>query len=285
MDLQIAGKTVFITGASGGIGRALASVFGAEGARLLLHTHRREAELREWVAGQPWSADAMVVRADVRSPDEVDAAVAAGSERWGRIDACVANAGIWPTADEPLHTLPVERVRDVIAVNLLGAAWTARAFMGALAAAGPRDDGHGSALVFIGSTAGRFGERGHADYAMSKAGLTGLVRTLKNEIVALDPRGRVNMIEPGWTVTHMARPALDVPGNVERAVTTMPLRQVGRAADIAATALYLVSPALARHTTGQVVTVAGGMEGRVLWDPAEIDGDAIRSAARDEDPA
>ncbi len=77
----------------------------------------------------------------------------------------------------------------------------------------------------------------------------------------------------------MARPALNVPGNVARAVGTMPLRQLARAADIARTALYLASPVLSRHVTGQTVTVAGGMEGRALWTDDDIDEDAIRNRA------
>ena len=107
--------------------------------------------------------------------------------------------------------------------------------------------------------------------------------TLKNEIVDLDPFARVNMIEPGWTATHMARPALEQPGHIARAVRTMPLRQIGRAADIARTALYLASPQMARHVTGQVLTVAGGMEGRTLWETESIDEDAIRERLR-QDP-
>jgi 3-oxoacyl-[acyl-carrier protein] reductase len=94
----------------------------------------------------------------------------------------------------------------------------------------------------------------------------------------------VNLIEPGWTVTHMARPALQVPGLIERVVRTMPLRQIGRAQDVARAALYLASPAAARHVSGEVITVAGGMEGRSLWDTQQIDEDAIRRRATDGEP-
>jgi hypothetical protein len=97
--------------------------------------------------------------------------------------------------------------------------------MATLAATGPRGDGHGASLGFVGSTAGRFGEAGHAEYATAKAGLVGLMRSLKNEIVTLDPFARVNAVEPGWTVTHMVRPTLDQPGVIARALATMPVRQ------------------------------------------------------------
>jgi 3-oxoacyl-[acyl-carrier protein] reductase len=191
----------------------------------------------------------------------MDAAV----DAFGRVDVCVANAGIWPEEARILDELPEARIREVVETNLLGAMWTARAFFGALRRTGARADGHGASLVFIGSTAGRFGERGHAEYAASKAALRGLTLTLKNEIVTLDPWGRVNLVEPGWTVTPMAAATLAASGELDAATQTMPLRRVAQTSDVARAVLYLASPTLARHVTGESVAVAGGMEGRVLW--------------------
>jgi len=277
MDSGLRDKVVVITGASGGIGRALAESFGAEGCRLVLAGHTQLDSLAAWTEQQPFRDEACLVGADVADPDAVDALFAAGVERFGRVDVCIANAGIWPRDDTPLGSMDPARLRRTVEVNLLGAAHTARSFLATLTDTGPRDDGHGAALVFTGSTAGRFGEKGHADYALAKAGLTGLVMTLKNEIVSIDPFGRVNLIEPGWTVTHMARPALEQPGTIRRVVATMSLRQLGRAKDIARTALWLASPRLARHVSGQVITVAGGMEGRLLWDAEDVDEEAVRN--------
>ena len=276
MDLQLTDKVVWITGASGGIGRALAHAFAAEGARLALHAGRNLERLENWVADQPWRDNAICHAADLTDHAALEGAARSIQLHWGRIDACVANAGVWPPANTPLHAMAPERLQKTLDIDLLGPLYTARAFLGALAETGPRNDGQGASLLFIGSTAGRFGERDHVDYAAAKAGLFGVVQTLKNEIVELDPFGRVNLVEPGWTVTHMAKPALDVPGAVTRAVRTMSLRQLARAKDIAHTCLALTSPALSRHTSGQTVTVAGGMEGRLLWDRDAIDEDAIR---------
>ncbi len=275
MDLQLADKTVWITGASGGIGRAMAEAFVEEGANVVLHGHSQLDDLRAWLEAQPWRERALAVGADVRSQPELAAAVDAARAHFGRLDVAIANAGAWPSEDAPLWELDPERVRHTLDVNLFGAMWTAREFLRGLAADGPRADGHGACLLFTGSTAGEFGERGHVDYATAKAGLVGLVRTLKNEIVKLDPWGRVNLIQPGWTVTEMARKSLDEPGVAQRVVRTMPLRQIGRAADIARTACYLASPFAARHVSGQTITVAGGMEGRVLWEEDEVDRDEV----------
>ncbi len=275
MDLELEGKTILITGASGGIGRAMAEAFAAEGANLVLHGHRGMERLEAWLAERPFADRALAVRADVGSHEEVAAAVDAGRARFGRIDVAVANAGVWPPEDRPLWELDPQRLRRTLEVNLFGAIWTAREFLRGLAEDGPRPDGHGACLLFTGSTAGEFGERGHADYATSKAALAGLVRTLKNEIVRLDPWGRVNLVQPGWTVTEMARKSLDEPGVAQRVVRTMPLRQIGRAADVARTAVFLASPFAARHLSGQTITVAGGMEGRVLWETEEVDRDEV----------
>jgi 3-oxoacyl-[acyl-carrier protein] reductase len=235
VNLGLTGKKVCITGASGGIGRALAEAFAAEGARLLLLEGRRTA--------------------DVTQPAALEAAMSGE-----RIDVCVANAGIFFPADLPLQEMPEDRIRSVIETNLLGSIWTARAFLQNLA----RNPGQDACLLLMGSTSARFGERGHAEYSVSKAGLYGLLRSLKNEIVALDPTGRVNLIEPGWTMTEMARSSVAA-GVVDRAFRTMALRRVASPDDVAHLATFLASPR-ARHITGEIVTVAGGMEGRLLWD-------------------
>lgn len=282
MDLHLSDQTVLVTGASGGIGRALAEAFAAEGARLVLHANRNRAALDGWLASQAWRDRALVVAADIRDPAAVADAFRTAEDHFGRVDIAIANAGVWPQADERLDEAAPARIEDTVAVNLLGATWTARAWMDGLARRGPRADGRGASLVFIGSTAGRFGEAGHADYAMAKAGLRGLVASLKNEVVHLDPYARVNLVEPGWTVTHMARAALAVPGKITAVTRTMPLRQLARAADIARQVVLLSSPYASRHVTGEVLTVAGGMEGRMLWRELDIDEDAVRERLETE---
>jgi 3-oxoacyl-[acyl-carrier protein] reductase len=255
MDLGLDGKVVFLTGGSGGIGRAVARAFAAEGARVAAFS-LEDGEGGDGVAS---------FTGDVRDPAAVRAAMDAAVARWGRVDVCVPCAGIWPGADVPLHEQPEDRVRAVIDVNVLGVVWAARAFLQALARTGPRADGHGAGLVLVGSTAGRFGEPWHAEYAASKAALAGLMRSLKNEIVQIDPRGRVNMVEPGWTLTPMTAGAMADRDAVRAATRTMPLRQLGMPEDVAHAVLFLASPVAARHVSGDALAVAGGMEGRVLW--------------------
>ena len=198
MDLGLKDKVAFITGAAGGIGGELVRAFLAEGARVVACA-RRPVDGGDRV---------LPVTADTTKPAELDAAMSAAIAAFGRIDVCVANAGVWPPEDLHLDAVPEERIRAVVETDLLGSLWTARAFIAALRRTGPRADGDGASLVFIGSTAGRFGEPGHADYSASKAALRGLTLSLKNEIVHADPWARVNMVDPGWTVTPMAERGL-----------------------------------------------------------------------------
>jgi 3-oxoacyl-[acyl-carrier protein] reductase len=276
MQTDLAGLAVFVTGASGGIGRAIARAFAAEGCRLALAGNTRTAELAELARNEGWDADAEFLSFDATDPGETDRAFATARERFGRIDVAVACAGHWPSANQPLHDLADERIAATIARNLLAPTYTLRAFARGLVTDGPRADRRGANAVLIGSTAARFGERGHADYALAKAGLHGLMLTLKNEWPRIDPRARVNLVEPGWTATEIPRAALADDRLVGRAVRTMALRQLASAEDVARAVVMLASPSLSRHITGQVVTVAGGMEGRTLWDEHEIDAEDVR---------
>ena len=113
MQTGLEDKVVLITGASGGIGRAIADEFAAEGARLALLGHRQFAELEARTEAKPWADRALCVEADMKRPEDLEAAAAHVVERFGRIDVCVANAGIWPPEDLPLHRLSEVRINSV----------------------------------------------------------------------------------------------------------------------------------------------------------------------------
>ena len=142
--------------------------------------------------------------------------------------------------------------------NLTTAFLTARGYLREL-----EREGHGS-LVLIASTAGLYGEAGHADYAAAKSAVAhGLLLSLKNEVVRVAPRARVNVVAPGWTESPMTRGHVD-PEAIRKISRTMALRKVAQPEDIAAAVVYLTSDVLSGHVTGQVVNVAGGMEGRTV---------------------
>jgi 3-oxoacyl-[acyl-carrier protein] reductase len=255
VDTGLAGKRVVVTGASGGIGSACARAFAAEGAQVVVHYHRGR-ERAEAVAAELGGAPA--IGADLTVEAEVDALFTQAREQLGGVDICAAVAGVWPAADEAVWELSLERWEATLRANLTATFLTSRAFLREV-----QHTGHGN-LVLVGSTAGRFGEAGHADYAAAKSAIqVGLLLSLKNEIVRIAPLGRVNAVAPGWTISPMTRDALD-PDVVERVTRTMPLRKVAVADDIARAVVVLASDELSGHISGELVTVAGGMEGRTL---------------------
>jgi hypothetical protein len=148
------------------------------------------------------------------------------------------------------------RWRETLDANLTATFLTARGFLRQLEGAG--------SLVLVGSTAGLYGEAGHADYAAAKSAiLHGLLLSLKNEVVRLDPGARVNAVAPGWTESAMTRGLVDEE-RVRAISRTMALRKVAQPEDVARQVVALASDELSGHVTGQIVTVAGGMEGRVV---------------------
>jgi 3-oxoacyl-[acyl-carrier protein] reductase len=256
VDTGLSGKRVLVTGASGGIGAASARAFAAEGSRVALHYHRGRERAETVAADCPGS---VLLQADLRREEDADRLFEEAREALGGLDACAAIAGVWPEEDVPLWRLSLDRWQETLAANLTATFLTARGFL-----RGVERSGHGS-LVLVGSTAGIFGEAGHADYAAAKSAVVrGLLLSLKNEVVRIAPGGRVNAVCPGWTLSPMTRTTLDDPSLVEQATRTMPLRKVAQPEDIARQIVVLASDELSGHVTGQVVLVAGGMEGRIL---------------------
>jgi 3-oxoacyl-[acyl-carrier protein] reductase len=257
MDTGLGGKRILVTGGSGGIGAATAQAFAAEGGRVAVHYHRGRERAEAVVAELE---GAVAVGGDLTREEEVERVFHETREALGGVDVCAAVAGVWPTEDVPVSRLPLERWRDTLDANLTATFLTARAFLAEVERAG-----HGS-LVLVGSTAGLVGEAGHADYAAAKSAIVhGLLLSLKNEVVRAAPFARVNAVCPGWTYSPMTRGELD-PERVARVTRTMALRKVARAEDVARAIVVLASDELSGHVTGQIVTVAGGMEGRTVHD-------------------
>jgi 3-oxoacyl-[acyl-carrier protein] reductase len=254
VETGLAGKRVLVTGGAGGIGSACVRAFAAEGSRVAIHYRTS----RDGAEGLARETGGVALQADLTVEEEVDALFEAAERELGGLDVCAAVAGVWPRADEPAWQLPLERWEATLRANLTATFLTARGFLRVV-----ERSGHGN-LVLVGSTAGRFGEAGHADYAAAKAAIqSGLLLSLKNEIVRIAPQGRVNAVAPGWTYSPMTRGELD-PEFVARLSRTMALRKVAVAEDVARAVVVLASDELSGHVTGELVTVAGGMEGRTV---------------------
>jgi len=268
---DMAGKVVLITGASGGIGSAIARKFADEGAQLVLH-YRSGKNRAEALHRELSRVESLAVRADLTKEADARRLFSAAIKEFGRVDTLIANAGSWETRDVPLQQMSLKQWRATMDAVLTSTFLCTREFFKLVAR-----QKRGNA-VLIASTAAVFGEAGHADYAAAKAAMAyGLTRTLKNEIARLAPHtkdycgGRVNCICPGWTVVPRNAGKLTDAATVGKVTATMALPKIARPDDIANMAVFLSSDHLASHVTGQTLAIAGGMEGRLLWQPGEVD--------------
>lgn len=255
MDTELQGKGVLVTGGAGGIGSATVRAFAEEGARVAVHYRSSEAPARA-LAGE---VGGVALRADLTVEAEVDALIPEAVRALGRLDVLVANAGHWAPLDMPVWKMPLSRWRQTMAENLDSVFLCCRAFLRHVEVT------RGGSLVLISSTAGLFGEAGHSDYAAAKGALaSGFVKSLKNELGRIAPLARVNVVCPGWTEVDRNRARLQDPAFLSRVTRTMALRKVAKPDDIARVIVTLASDRISGHVTGEIVTVAGGMEGRVL---------------------
>jgi 3-oxoacyl-[acyl-carrier protein] reductase len=271
MNTDLHDRVVLVTGASGGIGSAIARSFAAEGAKLVLHCHKNLSGVRQLQKELP-QVESLVIAVDLTKETAVKKLFTQALKKFGRVDTLVANAGQWEMRDVPLHEKSLTEWRRTVDGVLTSAFLCTREFFRLVT---KQKTGN---AVLIGSTAAVFGEAGHADYAAAKAALAyGFTRTLKNELTRLAPHtknycgGRINCVCPGWTVVPRNEAKLKDAPVVRKVTATMALPKIARPEDIANAVVFLSSDKLAGHITGQTLVIAGGMEGRTLWQPDEID--------------
>ena len=242
MELRLDGKVALVTGASRGIGRAIATAFAEAGAKVMISS-RKGDDLRSAAAEMP--GDVAVFAANAGDPDAAAACVAATVERFGGLDVLVNNAATNPYMG-PGIGIGLAQWDKTFQVNLRGLhVWTQEAWKAAM-------QEHGGVVVNIASIGGLATEPGLAIYNTTKAAVIHLTKAMAAE---LGPQVRVNAIAPGLVKTDMARALWEEHG--EALAKRLPTRRLGEPEDIASAALFLASDA-SSWITGTTMVVDGG---------------------------
>ncbi len=247
---DLSGQVALVTGGNGGIGLGLAEGLVLAGATVVIGG-RNEAKIDAALTHLRTLAPGCEVAGfvgDVSVESDVVATVRATVDRYGRLDSCVANAGV--SADSSLLDMSLAQWRSVMSVNLDGVFVTLRE-----AARQMVDQGGGGALVAVSSTSSIHGAPRQAHYAASKAGVLALVRSFA--VALARERIRANSLVPGWTLTDLTAPGYEYEKFRENTIKRTPVRRWGEPADFRAVAPFLCDRRAEFHT-GDEITIDGG---------------------------
>jgi len=266
MDLHLKDKHILVTGGTGGIGSSIVEHLVKEESKVSIHFHKNLKKAQE-MQNKYIEGKVVLLKGDLSKENDVRDVFSKATNHFGRIDGLVANAGIWSSIPKLTSEIGLDQWQEIINTNLTAVYLCVKEYFKNL----KKYPKANASLVLIGSTAGLFGEAGHADYSATKAAIQyGLTRTWKNEIVKFAPLGRVNTVAPGWVDTEMAEESLEDQDVVKRILQTIPLRKIAKPEDIARTVIFLLSDYASGHISGNTILVHGGMEGRILFDKDDI---------------
>lgn len=245
-NLQNLGNEVaLITGASRGIGRAIALALATEGAKVVIN-YASACEAAEQVVKEitEMGGEAIAVKADVSQPDAVENLIQQTLDKFSRIDVLVNNAGI--TRDHLLLRMKLEEWQAVIDLNLTGV------FLCTKAVSKTMLKQKAGRIINIASVAGQMGNPGQANYSAAKAGVIGFTKTIAKELAS---RGiTVNAVAPGFITTDMTSAI-----KAEEILKYIPQARLGKPEEIAGMVRFLAADPAAAYITGQVFNVDGGM--------------------------
>ena len=248
LKVDLSGQVAIVTGASQGLGKAMAEALGKSGAHVICVARNAEklADTVSNITAAGGTAEARAI--SVTDGQQVEDLFESLLEEKDKIDIVVNNAGI--TRDTLLPIMSDEQWDDVIETNLRGA------FLFCRAAAKAMMRARYGRIINISSVSGLIGNAGQTNYSASKAGMIGLTRSLSKELAKR--KVTVNAVAPGFIESEMTEALGD--SILKEVKKNIPAARIGKAEDVSACVLFLASPA-ASYVTGQVLTVDGGMTG------------------------
>ncbi|EEZ34619.1 3-oxoacyl-(acyl-carrier-protein) reductase [Brucella sp. NF 2653] len=242
MKFEFENRTLVLTGANGGIGRAIAELFRASGANLVLTDLDREG-LDAFAASLGSPERIATIKADASSADDAEKTVALAMERFGGIDFLVPSAGIYQA--KPFAEMSDADWHRTISINLDGVFYLCKRALPAL-----KED---SSIVTLASLAAYRGAYVNAHYSATKGAMVSMTRALSRELA---PKTRVNGVAPGIIETPMTSELLKT--RMDETMTQTPLKRLGKPSEIASVIAFLCSPA-ASFVTGETIQVNGGI--------------------------
>jgi len=246
--INMAGKTVLISGGSRGIGKAAALLFAEAGCDVALNYALKKWSAEEVKAQiEKMGKKCLIYKCDVSAEKEVESMVESIMEEWGRIDCLVNNAGIWTYGE--MGEMGYDVWSETMRINLDGVF-----FLCSFVVPVMKEQRSGN-IVNVSSTAAVRGESLHSHYAASKGAINSLTKSLAVELASYGIR--VNCVTPGWTDTDMCTEVFQDEKYRRKVENSIPLGRVATSFDIAGPILFLASD-LARHITGEILNVNGG---------------------------
>lgn len=248
--ISLAGKAALITGGSRGIGAATVKLFAQAGADVVFNYNKsREAGAVVEQEARKHGTRVESMKANLGKMADAKKLIEFASERLGRIDILVANAGIWNDGEAPIEKMSEREWDEMIRVNLKSVYATIHFTVPQMIAQ------KGGRIVAISSTAGQRGEAFHTHYGAAKGAIISLVKGLSTELARHNIL--VNCVAPGWVDTDLSASVLRNKAGLKSALVPIPLKRVATAEDVAGPILFAVSD-LATFITGEVINVNGG---------------------------
>jgi 3-oxoacyl-[acyl-carrier protein] reductase len=253
VGLTLDGKVALVSGGSRGIGAETVRLFVQAGAQVAFSYKQARQQAEALVAECGGPDRCVALQQDLATSADGRVLVAGALKAFGRLDALVANHGIWEPKDAPIATMEDAQWRRTLGVNLDSVFGMVQASVAHMIGQRVDWDGVRGHIVLISSTAGQRGEANHADYAVTKGALISLTKSLSSELA---PQGiRVNCVAPGWVETDMSAATLEELGRKIR--SGIPVGRAASAREIAGPVFFLCTP-LAGFISGEVLNVNGG---------------------------